>query len=146
MCCCGNFSMYSRSQTVIQDVSCTHFSYWEPRKMSFLDNGTWTGRVKSPRKLLSMSRSHIPLPSVLVLLARHSGSQWSRGDLASVLSRRQWENNLEPIMINAQSSVLLGFVQRRISNLHTVVKKLMFLFRNHKSSCKELVVMITKWE
>ena len=26
-------------------------------------------------------------------------------------------------MNNAQSSVLLGFVQRQISNLHTVVKK-----------------------
>lgn len=94
--------MYSGSQTVIQDVSCTHFGSWEPRKMCFLDNGTWIGRAESPRKLLSISQSHILLPLVPVLLAMCSGSRWSRKELASLFSKWQGENNSEPIMINTQ--------------------------------------------
>ncbi len=46
-------------------------------------------------------------------------------------------------MINAQQPVLLGFMQRQISNLRTVVKKII-LFRN-QSCNKELVGFINKW-
>lgn len=67
--------MWSRSQTVIQDVCSTHFSCCKPKKMSFLHNNKNNKRAESSRKLLRMSWSHITLPSVTVLLV--SGSSRS---------------------------------------------------------------------
>lgn len=123
MCCCGNFSMYSRSQTVIQDVSSSHSAAGSQGKWAFWIMGLGLGGQRVPESSFAWT-------AAMFLFFHFSGASGAEenwpvclaGGKERIIQRQLW-------LMHSNLSCW-GFVRRQISNLHKVVTQ-MFLSSNH---------------